>query len=167
MQKFLNKCALILFMGKIELGRELDSYLARIKKPSSHSFLKSLFASKQKSKAQEQEDMVPQTIVRTEPVEVQPSVDVKDFVAKEYDDKKSVFFRMFSWLANAPPELHDAPLESEVASVLAEKEMLADMRELARISISTFRQLPVRKIRDFKASPEFVAFRSILKKHNL
>lgn len=165
-KKFLNHAAIVHIMDKSEFAQELDSYLSKRNKPVSAKFWKGLFARAPKS-AQSVEEPEPQPVTVSTAVEV-PVTENDEATPAEYDsDKKGVLSRMLEWFVTGSPEKHDAVAQEEVSSALAEKELRDDMRELAKISISTFRKLPAHKIREFKGSVEYDAFRNILKKHGL
>ena len=159
-------------MDKFEFGRELDCYISKLRAPKGSSFFKGFFAKRQIFKAQNVKEHIkeplPQTVKMSEPIEVPMSSDDKNNASKEYDsDKKSVFSKIVDWVVVGVPEKHDANLDVEVESVLAQKEMVDDLREVARISIANFRNLPAHKIRTFKESQDYLKFKNILKKHGL
>ena len=158
-------------MDRFVFERELDSYISKRRTRSrsfSFSFLKGWFAQKPKPVEVSKEEPVPQTVKLSSPAVVPVSEDDKDTASIEYEtDKKGVFSKVFEWIMASSPEQHDASVSADLPSVLAEKDMHNDLREIARISIATFRHLPVHKIRSFKESPDYVTFKNILKKHGL
>lgn len=159
-------------MDRFEFTRDMDAYLSRRKRKGFKLFwpvgLKSVgFLSSKHVVASKVNDIVPQTVKYSEPVEVAVSVDNKD-VSVEYEVKdKSVFSRFVGWIVEGRQAKGEDVSFVGVESALAEKELLSDLRELARISILHFRKLPAHKIRELKQSEDFLVFKGILNKHGL
>ena len=156
--KFLKGLFFRSIMARFEFEKDLDSYISTRRKVEK-SFDNN-FAHNDAPKAP-----VSEAVKRT-------SVDVcvsNDDVNSEYAVySKGAFSRIAGWMFGAE-EKHDAPLDVVNAdnSALYNGELKADMRELAKISISTFRKLPVHRLREFKSSGDFERFKGILKKHGL
>lgn len=156
-------------MDKIEFGRELDSYIGKIhqsKQRSWNFWTINLFKAKKQEQVQKEEPS-PVTVAPL-PVEVPILADNKNSAVGEYDEqKKGLFTKIVEWVVVGAPPANDELIEANIRSALAEKELIGDMHELARISIATFRTLPAQKIRLFKESQDYVTFRNILKKNGL
>lgn len=147
-------------MDRFEFGKDLDGYLSRRSRRQRGSFFKSF--SQKKQEVVETEEYAPVTV--QQPVEIAHH---DATTASEYEsEKKWVVSRMFGWFAGEPEALQDVQPEQVLASNV-EEIVKADMKELARISVAVFRELPVHKIRAFKQSSDFAQFKSILKKHGL
>lgn len=163
---------LFILMDKLEFAREMDAYLSRRKRKRFSFFRSGLFSFRfagflSSTQVVESKDsaVVPQTVKYSVPVEV--LADSND-VSVEYDsEKKGVFSKFLEWLVAGRQVKDEDVSVVDVSSALVEKELLADMRELARISILNFRKLPAQRIRELKNSEDFSVFKRILGKHGL
>jgi len=167
---FLKNQEHLLSMDRGVFERELVGYIARLRKAEQPSWLKQFWA--RKSKTENHSEHLAGVLSQPQPVRVEQPVEVPvredPAVQSEYDeDKKGVFRRVAEWVVAGSPEKHDAVAEPEASSVLLEHELKNDLKEVARISIAAFRQLPAHKIRALKESDDFARFRDILKKHGL
>lgn len=92
----------------------------------------------------------------------EPAVEVT-----ESAPKKGWFSSMTSKLfGEQPEEAQDIPAE-QVQSQVSSGDTSSDLKELARISLGVMKQMPGELIHDFKQSPDYDKFKTILKKHNL
>ncbi len=94
---------------------------------------------------------------------------VSEFIEEEYEQKKGFFKRLFSdiFKDTKKKDSFEEAEEDKVKQTLEKEEVLKDMKELARISLSVIKQLPPEIIHDFRNSEDFSKLKEILKKHGL
>lgn len=127
-----------------QLHRDMDSYLSRRKRDSWSGHV-----------GQPVLHPIVHPYKKEEPME-----QAKSPMEQEYEKK--------GWFSGFMNKLFGEDTETtETVSTVTTTDTSTDLKELARISISVMKKMPGDLVREFKESPDYEAFKSILRKHNL
>jgi hypothetical protein len=131
-----------------QLKRDMDSYLTQRRKSDGWGFFT--------KKPEHQLHPTIHTYKKEEPA--MPDT------APEAKSKKGWFSSAVDKMFGAEDVAEDAPLE-QVQSQVADAS--ADLKELARISLGVMKRMPGDMISEFKQTPDYDAFKDILRRHKL
>ncbi|MBI4451255.1 hypothetical protein HY642_04740 [Candidatus Woesearchaeota archaeon] len=127
------------------VNEELERYIASRKKRTPWT---GVFASREK---------------KMEPT-VQPYKE-EQVSEEEYEQGKGFFAKMAEKLFGEKPAAE--PAQIEVQPEIDAGEILSDMKELSRISLSIIKQLPPEQVQELKQTQDFERFKEILRKHKI
>ncbi|MEK6849865.1 MAG: hypothetical protein AABY01_04845 [Nanoarchaeota archaeon] len=129
-----------------QLKKDMESYISTRRK-SDWSFTKPFHPTIQEYKPKQEESAVENT---------------------EVTEKKGWFSKVSSKIfGEAADEATEDVPAAQVHSQISSSETHTDLKELARISLGVMKQMPGEQIHEFKQSPDYDKFKTILKKHNL
>ena len=128
-----------------QLHRDMNSYLSQRKKDSW---------------SEKKEKPILHPIVHPYKKE-EPMEQAKSPMEQEYE-KKGWFSGFMSKLFG-----EEAQPADEAAPAAPANDAVADLKEVARISLQVMKKMPADLVREFKESPDYEKFKAILRKHNL
>jgi hypothetical protein len=152
---------------KIHIEEEKPGFFARLFKGKT---------AKEQEEIEEEIEKKPEA-VKEEMEEVAEDYETMDEVEKEVEKKKEGIFSRFMKIFKGSPkddDEEDVPVE-QVERVIAGKpavhvepdEAREDLKKISKITLHVIQQLPKEKQDEFKQSPEFSEYKTILEKHGL
>ena len=125
-------------MSRRELDSDLDSYLSKRRKSIQ---------------------------LMAEEVRMSPEIEIEE------EPKRSWLSRWLGWgddevveeVREEKPDFDEVSVRSMVDS----EQLKTDLKEVARISLAAFKDLPPDRLTGFKASPDFEKFKDILRRNNI